>query len=351
VRREANALANWSGVAERAESHGMAPLLSRHLATAGVRPPDDAHRTLQALVLRHRDANRIRREVLAEILRTFSAQGIEAVILKGAALSLLLYPDPGLRPMRDLDILVPPDRAREAQALLRDLGFDAPDTERNPYQTDHHHLPNATRRSGGLLMSVEVHHDALSRDRRAHLRLGDASLTDPPQPVAVEGVAARALGHHDMLRHLCFHTFQPAEEIRLISLVDTAGYAARFADEIDWERLQQQEPGLVHTVRMTHFIHPLPPPLAQRIGLPKGLPPQGVGQGMKPLSQIFRRRRRVQDVLRDFLYPSDWWLHVRYAVPNDRSLVGCRFLRHPAQIGYALARRTVSAGARRLRIR
>ena len=39
-------------------------------------------------------------------------------ILKGAPLAFSIYPNPGMRPMDDIDILVPLGRAREALSLL-----------------------------------------------------------------------------------------------------------------------------------------------------------------------------------------------------------------------------------------
>ena len=96
----------------------MAPLLYVHLKAAGVQLPRDVRRTLQGLVLRHREINRVRMRVLRDILSTYDSAGIPALVLKGAALAHLVYPEPGLRPMSDLDILVPESELWRAQRLL-----------------------------------------------------------------------------------------------------------------------------------------------------------------------------------------------------------------------------------------
>ena len=51
---------------------------------------------------------------------------IPVILLKGAALAATLYPSIGLRPMGDLDILVPGERLAEAVACLKALGYIEP---------------------------------------------------------------------------------------------------------------------------------------------------------------------------------------------------------------------------------
>ncbi len=58
-------------------------------------------------------------EYLDTIDRISASIGVRPVILKGAALAFLEYPDPLSRPMTDIDLFLPPDDARRlAQALL-----------------------------------------------------------------------------------------------------------------------------------------------------------------------------------------------------------------------------------------
>ena len=57
--------------------------------------------------------------------------------------------------------------------------------------------------------------------------------------LAIPGAIAHwALGHVDMLRHLCHHTFEPTAEVKLGSVVDLISYAEAFREEIDWNRLR-----------------------------------------------------------------------------------------------------------------
>ena len=60
---------------------------------------------------------------MAPVLAALHGAGISTLILKGAALTLLHYRDFGLRPMQDLDILVPEERALDSISLLEGQGW------------------------------------------------------------------------------------------------------------------------------------------------------------------------------------------------------------------------------------
>jgi hypothetical protein len=60
---------------------------------------------------------------LKNVLASFHRHGIRAVLLKGAYLGRVVYRDPALRPMADLDILVTEDQFERAGTLLASLGY------------------------------------------------------------------------------------------------------------------------------------------------------------------------------------------------------------------------------------
>src|SRR5581483_7707204 len=101
---------DWNRLVLVAEAHGLAPLVYSHLATSGLPVPLNALRSLRGLYIRHRKAARIRTRVLEQILSEFDDAEVECLVLKGAALAHLIYPDVALRPMGDLDLLVKGDQ-------------------------------------------------------------------------------------------------------------------------------------------------------------------------------------------------------------------------------------------------
>ena len=129
----------WGRLVGTAEKHGMAPLVHKHLTALGILPPDTPRRQLQTLVLRHRRAAAIRCQAVGEILRAFADARIEVLLVKGSALAALAYSEPGLRPMRDVDLLVGAADAARAEAVLFDLGYaHEPGHDIPP---DYYHLP------------------------------------------------------------------------------------------------------------------------------------------------------------------------------------------------------------------
>ncbi len=69
---------------------------------------------------------------LEKLTARFSQQGIPVVALKGICFALTIYPDIGMRPMVDLDLLVPASRLAEAIQIAYDLGYEKAVPEATP---------------------------------------------------------------------------------------------------------------------------------------------------------------------------------------------------------------------------
>src|ERR1700739_667047 len=64
---------------------------------------------------------------LSTILRALQESRIPVLALKGIVLAHSVYPDLSLRPMSDLDLLVPPGRREEAVRILQTLDYKYPE--------------------------------------------------------------------------------------------------------------------------------------------------------------------------------------------------------------------------------
>jgi hypothetical protein len=334
-------LTAWQELPSAAEAHGLAPLLYAHFKQAGIAVPVEIRQQLLGLVIAHREANRVRFDVLGQMLGAFESADLPVIVLKGAALAHLLYPSVGLRPLSDLDLLVDPRMAARAQSVLESLGFRISLPPRGRRPEAHHHLPAAVKRCGGCEVRVEIHTNALTRDTPASLSMEE--LSEAPQEFLIEGRTARALGHMDMLYHLCRHTAERGLLLRLIWVADLVGYATRYREAIDWVDLRRRYPFVPNALSLMHLITPLPDSLVEHVKPARGQRLRGVGVVCKPLSAILTRNRPVRDIWRDLFDPSDWWLRVYYEVDRDSSLWWYRWVRHPAQVGFWLARRTVAS--------
>jgi hypothetical protein len=326
LRQRAAGLTDWSALPSLAERHGLAPLLYAHLQAAGVSEPAEVLHQLQARALQHSHANRVRAQALVELLAAFQTAGIEALVLKGAALAHLVYPQPGLRPMRDVDVLVSRAQARQAQGLLAELGFDAPlPGETLPAK----HLLTAKRWVEGLQISVELHHN-LYTEGTATTTL--EALRPRAVPVAIGGVTASTLGYEAMLDHVYQHSRIIFDPLRLIWVADLVSLAERFAAEIDWPRVT---PRALNALALCHWLTPLSEDLLRAASLNPGRSPQGIGQefqGWPRSSLAAQRHKGYLGIVRDSFFPAEWWLRLYYGLPTGPALWWGRVVRHPLHI-------------------
>ena len=359
IARAASHLDRWDELPTRAEAHGLAPLLYTHLRAAGVSLPRGVKREFQGIYVRYRHGNGVRMRVLQDVLAAFDAASIPVLVLKGSALVPLVYAEPGLRPMADLDLLVSPADARHAQAILGELGFDAPLPAGVIFS--HRHLPMATRDVEGVPVGVELHHrlssdyayNALSRLRGglASLPLFSApalpaeldGLTGPPLSFSLGEREARTLGYEDMLGHLCWHLISHVNvwEIgRLIWVADVVSFSERYAAQIDWQRVRRRHPAVLGTLSLLHTMTPLSQSLLDAARLRVGRTPSGIGESYRgwPVARgEDQRGRGVREMLRATLLPSEWWLRLRYAMGSARPLFCHRWVRHPLHLfGHAV---------------
>ncbi|MCB9077508.1 MAG: nucleotidyltransferase family protein [Anaerolineaceae bacterium] len=314
------------------EEHGLGPLFYTSIKTGEISIAPDLKRSLQALYLRHRHANTVRGRVLANILSHFQAAGIHVLVVKGAALAHIIYPEPGLRPMRDIDLLVKQADARRAQQLLAELGFDAPLPENDALPDKH--LLAATLKTEGLSISVEIHHNLFSAANTASLAI--ETLTDEPLAFEINGVLAHTLSYEAMLWHLCRHAVKSIyQPLHLIRVIDIVGWAEHFVAEIDWRLMARQYPFVLACLTQFHYLTPLSESLQRAAGLTPGPAPAGVGldfQGWPryPLAQL--RPKGYRRILIDSFWPSVWWLYLFYGLRRWPAGVWYRWVGHPVRI-------------------
>src|SRR4051812_6297288 len=102
-------------------SFRLLPLVYRNLTRQEIRIPE--LNTLKGIYRQAWLKNQILLHRTAEVLRELHAEGLSTVVLKGAALSALHYRDGGLRPMRDVDVLVPSRDAQRGFEVLARSGW------------------------------------------------------------------------------------------------------------------------------------------------------------------------------------------------------------------------------------
>ena len=160
--------------------------------------------------------------------------GLEPVVFKGPAVAAR-YPEPGLRPMEDIDLLLPRRDHQRALAALAAAGWrvvrpGGPDR----YDTvlTHDEVPS---------LSLELHYGLEGTSQRV-TALDPGALWERRQPIACAGTPAFGLPLADELVVLAAHAGKPHHGfVRLAWVADLAmivGDAAERGTPVDWERVR-----------------------------------------------------------------------------------------------------------------
>ncbi len=113
-----------------ARRNGLAPMLWWKLRQQGRQASDStAFKELENLAKIADFSYQLLKENHSKVQLALAQAGIPAIWLKGIALAQTLYPLPQLRPMDDLDVLVPYDQRQVALKVIQSIGYHFPPTD------------------------------------------------------------------------------------------------------------------------------------------------------------------------------------------------------------------------------
>jgi hypothetical protein len=165
-----------------------------------------------------------------QVIEQLQSAGIDVLVMKGLALSLLHYPNRGLRLMNDIDLLVPREAAKRA---IEVMGMTLRPKE--PAVAAEERLPveHGSAWLDGSGNEVDLHWYSL------WLSSPDSEFWSGAVPIEVDGVRSLTLCPTDHLLHVCAHGAAWHSELALRWVTD-AVTLIRSAPEIDWDRLVSQ---------------------------------------------------------------------------------------------------------------
>jgi hypothetical protein len=256
----------WSDLEAWLGANRLSPLFYYVLRSADMRsqvPADVLARLRQGYYLSLLRSDRLDAE-LERIVPALRAEGIPVMLLKGAALARSVYPSPALRPMDDLDVLIPGSQVAQAVARLEALGYrPRPDpagySARFVQQFLGEQMWSRTAAepgcgqdppgqgafpaaAAGQQLLVDVHWRLLTVEWYRHTaRLDVDALWAAARPLDRDGVAAWQLSPEDTLIHLCLHAaIQHAYVWPALSYVDVDRVVRASDPAVDWELLQRR---------------------------------------------------------------------------------------------------------------
>lgn len=235
-------------------SFRLLPLLAKNLERLGVKK-DDRASVIQDSYRQTWCRNQQLFGQLAQTLSTLERAGIRTMVLKGVALSLLHYRDVGVRPMSDVDVLVPAQSASEAIVCLRTAGWSSKLTPLEGFQSQGllsslgwTPQPRGASQFSRCFMGVR-HGHSFEKAKRMHLdlhwrvseRVFDAGADEDfwrrAVPLEVAGVPTLAMDATDQLVHVIVHGVRWNILPPLRWIADAAAILGNRQVAIDWTRL------------------------------------------------------------------------------------------------------------------
>lgn len=234
VIKKASRVRNWDLVIELSAQHGVSLLLLptlKKLAQDGHIPES------VALELRNvgiREVVRISRlrSALGELLPAFKEAKVPVVVLKGFALTTMLYFDAAVRPSQDIDILCKEEDFPGARDALISLGYIEMDDSVLPAKHSHHetYLERHFLHPDGLVQ-IELHVDSIKLGvRPSHYD----SIWERVVEINIDGQPALALSPEDQVLMLSIHLHRHGFN-RLIWFKDIDLFLRRYERDLDWE--------------------------------------------------------------------------------------------------------------------
>ena len=195
---------DWADLININRDHRLGPILYHSLSREPIVElvPQGVVESLHAHYQLHRIRNLKAYQVLSEIVELLKSNNIDLVALKGAYLSIFAYPDIALRPLRDLDLLIPERQVIDAYDLLIANGFKREGLG-NPKSvlTISHQLPVLVSSTG---VAVELHH-RVTEPAKYKVCLMTQNIWSRAIMKKIGKVDVKFSSPEDLLIHLCEH--------------------------------------------------------------------------------------------------------------------------------------------------
>jgi glycosyltransferase involved in cell wall biosynthesis len=217
-------------------------------------------------------ANLLRYRELGDVLGAFNDAGIPTIVLKGAVLAEDLYPNIALRPMSDVDLLVPYDRVPEAREVLERLGYQPEAAVLTPWGSVDQvsksigmFTKEAADDGQPMAVVVDLHWNLINTYwLKQATYLDMAEFWERARPIELSGQPTHQLCPEDTLLHLCIHQALKHHLIDLKDYLDIDQLVR--SGRVDWESFVERaqvvrfRAACYHALRFTQSLFSTPIP-------------------------------------------------------------------------------------------
>ncbi len=227
-----NSEPRWIELAHAAAGSGLAGLLLERVRQIGVSPPPGAYQKLHESSTAVAANNLHLTSELVHIVTALQHADIPVMLLKGAGLIPTVYEQLDLRPMSDLDLLIPPENVADALAVLAGIGCQSGAAlicddffPKYHYEVELH--------TGSLRPARIDLHARPFRPLRYARTMPDDALWEGRTAIRVGDVEASIPSTELMFLHLAVHAAIHGFS-RLLWLYDLKRFVDHFGRTMDW---------------------------------------------------------------------------------------------------------------------
>jgi hypothetical protein len=252
---------------------GLGPLLARAVA----HDPDAARSPLWPLVqgatltARFLAAEHI--GAMTDILDACRGEVPPPVLLKGISVCEQHYPEPHLRPMRDIDFLMEQDAIPAVESILRRLGYRQCSGRPAAFYAGHHHSCPFLHPDTGVWVDVHRALFAPGGELGSDTTFWPENLKTQLRWSEFRGRPVRRLSDEIQIVHLACHWARGLRAVGgMVAMADLA-YLLRNAPTVDWDRILEwthasvasRHLGLLLTYLDRHRIIDIAPEILHRL--------------------------------------------------------------------------------------
>lgn len=221
------------------ESFRLLPLVYHNLHAA---LPDAPHMArLKGIHRRAWVENQTHLHAGGVITAALQAEGLSTLLFKATALCLGTYPNPGLRPLGEFDLLVPAAQAQQASDLIIAQGWQPVDPPGRACRAEFFTVRHAQRFSHPAGHRLALHWRSLPHILDPAL---DQPGWDAAHPLPLHSLSVPALAPTDLLLQVCVDREGGSSAPQACWAADAMMILQRHAQTLEWSRLVRRAAAL-----------------------------------------------------------------------------------------------------------
>jgi hypothetical protein len=248
---------NWQQLIEISRSNGLLPLIYFKLKNYELfnEIPEDIIPDLEFFYKQSALLSLKKKAVFIEIAEIFKNLNIPFITLKGMFLEQTIYEQSGLRPMIDIDVLVPEEMLKKVICELIEKGA----TQIPIYETEW--IASFSHQARPIFfkeINIELHRNIV--DSFDNWQLKTADVWNYVQPVTLSNIQTNTFKTEFLIIYLCHHVYNTIKggRVKLISYYDIFKIIEK--EEINWIELNELvlkyniEKSVYHSLGFVYFF-------------------------------------------------------------------------------------------------